>query len=206
MSNTNHQFYAKLLDIGLEEYEPNEVKLQKENNNHNCTIVIDMFRDCTIRAISKILGKPWKEVFQGIMDIGQSQQTFHLNYMVKTYLENNGYKEVRNIYDDEMTVGEFICRHKRVSDRLIVTSKDHVAAVEGGVLYDSPRCIEHADQFLLSRHNLTFRHFLVLLKMVSNDIQMFPLPLPNGTIFPLPSGGNMIARTGQKNPLVFVIK
>lgn len=105
------------------------------------------------------------------MDIGQSQQTFHLNYMVKTYLENHGYKEVRNIYDDGMTVGEFIYRHKRVSDRLIVTSKGHVAAVEGGVLYDSPRCIEHADQFLLSPLQ---SYFSPLFSFIENGVERYP--------------------------------
>lgn len=168
MSNANQQFYANLLGVGLEEYEPNEVKLQ--NSSMNDTIVIDMFRDCTIRAISKMLGKSWEEVFQDIMTIGLSEQTFHLNHMVKTYLENHGYKEVKNI-DTDITVGEFIYCHKRQSDQLIVTSKNHVAAVKGGVIYDSPRCIKYVDQFLLSRLQ---SYFSPLFCFIEDGVKRYP--------------------------------
>lgn len=95
-------------------------------------------QDCTVRAISKILGKSWDEVYISLCTYGLKYYDMpSANYVWGAYLMDKGYKRevIPNTCPQCYTVDDFANDHPKGSYILALTG--HVVAVFDGDYYDS---------------------------------------------------------------------
>ena len=94
--------------------------------------------DCTVRAITKTLGKDWETVYTGLTATGFMLSDMpSANHVWGAYLRKHGYK--RYLVDDKgediYTVKDF-CRDNPIG-RFVLAIQGHVVAVEDGNYFDS---------------------------------------------------------------------
>lgn len=94
--------------------------------------------DCTVRALSVALGKPWAEVYCDIADMGLELCDMpSANAVWGEYLRRCGFR--RHIIPDTCpacyTVEDFCIDHPKGT--FIVALSGHVVCVKDGVLYDT---------------------------------------------------------------------
>lgn len=99
----------------------------------------DQYGDCVIRALTKVLDKPWAEVFSDLVPIALEFQCMpnHKN-SYETYLKANGfeYHGVSNKKGTKRpTVDSFAKDHKE--GIYFVRVANHVVAVVDGCYYDT---------------------------------------------------------------------
>lgn len=94
--------------------------------------------DCVIRAICKLTGKEWDEVFVGVVAEGFKQKDMpSANNVWGRYLKDNGYKK-KNLPDtcpDCYTVKDFCNEHER--GKFLLATGSHVVTAEGGDYFDT---------------------------------------------------------------------
>lgn len=94
--------------------------------------------DCTIRAISKATGKPWRTVYSGICEEGyESCDMPSSNAVWGSYLRREGYKRyvIPNTCPDCYTIEDFCLDHPEGT--FILATGTHVVAVIDGDYYDT---------------------------------------------------------------------
>lgn len=94
--------------------------------------------DCTVRAICKLTGLEWMEVYLGICIEGAMLQAMpSTNFVWGSWLRERGYirKSLPDTCPDCLTVRKFCERHPR--GRYLLMLPMHVVAVESGNYYDS---------------------------------------------------------------------
>lgn len=88
--------------------------------------------DCTVRAISKAMGKTWDRVYMDLCLCGARYKDMpSSNYVWGSYLKDNGY--VRNVED--CTVSEFADNHPKGT--YLLALHGHVVACMNGTYYDT---------------------------------------------------------------------
>ena len=94
--------------------------------------------DCTIRAISKVEGKPWRAVYAGVCINGyESCDMPSSNAVWGAYLKENGFKRymLPNTCPDCYTITDFCRDHPKGA--YILGTGTHVVAVVNGDYYDT---------------------------------------------------------------------
>lgn len=90
--------------------------------------------DCTIRAMSKVLGQSWERTY---IDVCIKGLLLHdmpsANHIWGAYLEDKGYK--RHIVPNQCTVAEFADTHK--TGAYILAISGHVVACINGTYFDT---------------------------------------------------------------------
>lgn len=94
--------------------------------------------DCTVRAISKALGKEWGEVYTGLCLEGYKAGDMpSANHVWGAYLRRNGFR--RNVIPDDCpdcyTVSDFAADHPR--GMFVLALSGHVVYVQDGDWYDT---------------------------------------------------------------------
>lgn len=94
--------------------------------------------DCTVRAISKAIGKGWEDTYlalcvQGLIDCDMPSA----NAVWGNYLRKNGFR--RHIVPDTRPEGYSVADFAREHPRgiFILALSGHVVCVQDGVIYDS---------------------------------------------------------------------
>lgn len=94
--------------------------------------------DCTVRAISKVTGKPWEETYmdlclEGLMSCDMPSS----NHVWGEYLIKQGFRRhiIPNTCPRCYTVKDFARDHR--SGKFILALHGHVVAVEDGDYYDT---------------------------------------------------------------------
>lgn len=113
-------------------YQPNDKDLK------------DNYGDCVIRALTKVTGLGWMEVFTDMLSICTQYQALHNNQVVYTeYLKSKGFKYtgISNKKGTKRpTVKSFAKEHK--TGVYFVTVANHVVAVVDGQYFDTWDCGE----------------------------------------------------------------
>ncbi len=94
--------------------------------------------DCTVRAISKVLGLTWEEVYIDLCIRGLFRHDMpEVNSVWGGYLEESGYRKtlLPNVCPNCCTVVEF-CYNHPVGSFLVNTDR-HVVAIVDGNYYDT---------------------------------------------------------------------
>lgn len=90
--------------------------------------------DCTIRAISKALGKDWDATYWGLAVEGNFLHDMpSANAVWGSYLRRNGF--YRDLTPDGITVRQFADQHP--TGTYVLALSGHVVCVVDGVLYDT---------------------------------------------------------------------
>ena len=90
--------------------------------------------DCTVRALSKAMGKTWEETYVGLCLEGFVRGDMpSSNAIWGSYLRRYGYH--RELAPEDMTVAEFSDLHP--SGTYILALSGHVVCVVDDVLYDT---------------------------------------------------------------------
>ena len=135
-----YSFYQELLDIKMEEFNPNPYKTTSDDIKSN---------DCTIRSYCKLLHKSWLDVFDDITELCKNTGLmYNCSKITELYLLDNGYIEY-NIDEDIITVGEFMYKHK--SGKYILMTKNHCVCYIDGIWYDNKANLKNPDGFLLDK-------------------------------------------------------
>ena len=94
--------------------------------------------DCTVRAISKAMGKTWEDTYLLLAIKGlQMRDMPHSNAVWGAFLKSNGWKRsvIPNSCPDCYTVGDFALEHPHGS--YVLGTGTHAVAVVDGYVYDS---------------------------------------------------------------------
>ncbi len=94
--------------------------------------------DCTVRAISKALGKPWDEVYAGIALDGYILCDMpSANHVWGAYLRRNGWRRhlIPDDAPDDYTVADFAADHPQGT--YIMAISGHVVTIHNGCWYDT---------------------------------------------------------------------
>ena len=94
--------------------------------------------DCTVRAISKAIGKDWGETYLALAIEGYLECDMpSANAVWGAYLRREGYKRymIPDTCPDCYTVGRFADEHPRGT--YILALSGHVVCVQNGTIYDS---------------------------------------------------------------------
>lgn len=94
--------------------------------------------DCTVRAISKLLGKDWQDIFIDLMVQGLILCDMpSANHVWGSYLKSKGYcrNVIPNDFPDDYSVEDFCKDNPKGSFLLALPS--HVVAVKDGNFYDT---------------------------------------------------------------------
>lgn len=94
--------------------------------------------DCTVRAISKVLGESWEEIYVGLALEGYIKHDMpSANHVWGSYLKGRGFKRyiIPDTCPDCYTVEQFCKDHPQGTFLLALGS--HVVAVKDGDWYDS---------------------------------------------------------------------
>lgn len=106
------------------------------NYNHNPSAA--RVGDCVIRAIGKLTGKNWEEVYMNVCTYGLIAHDMpSSNSVWGRYLKENGYKRrpVPDTCPDCYTVQSFCADHPR--GKYLCALNGHVVAVSNGDYYDT---------------------------------------------------------------------
>lgn len=159
----NESFYAKMLDIRLDVFQPNPYSPSNPNNELK---LIDR-KDCVVRSICKLTGKKWDEVYCEYLHLAYDLKAmWHSNYVTAKYLERIGFRRCE--YVGRCTIGEFMYNHKE--GRYLVANKDHIVCYMDGVIYDSCGCLNYVDSFITSKLNVYFTEEIITEKNCSARI------------------------------------
>lgn len=103
---------------------------QPNSKDHNNEI-----GDCVIRAICKVSGKSWKEIFDALCTIARTRQSLP-NYsdVFSQYLESFGYKH--KIVKKKLTV-KYASLLSKSNKRLVMRCEGHLVAAVDGDYYDT---------------------------------------------------------------------
>lgn len=105
---------------------------------YNANPVARRAGDCTVRAISKITGKSWEQVYVGLCVCGFKYYDMpSSNYVWGIYLTDNGYSRhiIPNHCPNCYTVADFCTDHPR--GEYLLALSGHVVAVVDGDYYDT---------------------------------------------------------------------
>ena len=107
-------------------------------NSYNANPINKRVGDCTVRAISKITGQPWEDVYIGLAVKGYMLCDMpSANVVWGAYLKDKGF--TRNIIPDLCpacyTVEDFCKEHP--NGTFLLALQSHVVAVEDGDYYDT---------------------------------------------------------------------
>lgn len=94
--------------------------------------------DCTVRAISMALGKPWNDVYCDLCEVGLNLCDMpSANAVWGAYLRENGFQRfsLPNTCPDCYTVEEFCREHP--SGIYVLALSGHVVCVRNGDVFDS---------------------------------------------------------------------
>lgn len=94
--------------------------------------------DCSVRAISKALGKEWDDAYIGLCAEGLFYHDMpSSNYVWGMYLKRFGFtqKMIPSICPQCVTVAQFAKDHP--SGRYVVATQGHVVCIDSGDYYDS---------------------------------------------------------------------
>lgn len=90
--------------------------------------------DCTVRALSRALGRDWETIYVGLALQGFAMGDMpSANVVWGSYLRSNGF--IRRLCPDCGTVGDLADAHP--AGTYILALQNHVVCVEGGNIYDS---------------------------------------------------------------------
>lgn len=140
-----HNFYANLLGIKTEYYDPNP-KYSSLENSYRQNV-----NDCFVRALSKLLNKSWDEVFKDVAEIAfENKMMYNSVKCNEIYLDKFGFKYQEPIYRS-ISVGEFMYNHK--SGEYLIGNygsmrSTHIIAYINGTVYDIKKSIDRIDLFL----------------------------------------------------------
>ena len=102
----------------------------------------DVYGDCVMRALTKVIGKTWLEVFDEITPISREMQCpFNSKACYENYLNSNGFEYVgisNKKGTKRPTVKEFALKHREGVFYLNVAN--HCVAVVNGIYYDTWDC------------------------------------------------------------------
>lgn len=108
-------------------------------------------RDCAVRAVAIVIGKPYREVYDGINFVAKIERA-HKGKFPRSQSRNGVYRQTLNRYLENigwewiptMQFGKGCTTHMRKeelpSGSIIVRLSRHFAAVINGVLYDTYDC------------------------------------------------------------------
>lgn len=94
--------------------------------------------DCVIRAISKVLGKSWEQVYADLCRYGLDEYDMpSANHLWGKYMRDNGYYRsiVPDACPDCYTVRKFANDHRK--GRYLLALNGHVVALIDGNYYDT---------------------------------------------------------------------
>lgn len=96
--------------------------------------------DCSIRTLTKILGRGWKESFDELAAVAREEQCMPNTMLcIRKFLESRGFVYFRMENQGERrkkkTVKEFASEH-RIGKYILIT-KNHMLALIDGTYYDS---------------------------------------------------------------------
>lgn len=94
--------------------------------------------DCSVRAVSKAIGKDWTDSYIGLCSEGLIFRDMpSSNYVWGMYLKKYGFEEARieNVCPDCTTVSRFAKEHKK--GRYVLACQNHVVTVIDGDYFDS---------------------------------------------------------------------
>lgn len=133
------KFYLNLLGVKMKYYDPNPYANLHDDPEDR--------QDCVIRAISKILSKSWKEVYEDLSKIGL-ELGIPMNHSkaYTLYLSKYGYIDISDIlYEqkDVTTIGQFMNLYKNTIS--FVSDEFHAVAYIDGEIYDNKAHIDNFD-------------------------------------------------------------
>lgn len=94
--------------------------------------------DCTVRAISKLLGTTWEDTYLGLCLEGLEKLDMpSANYVWGSFLYKHGYRRhvIPDSCPDCFTIGDFCKRNP--SGSFLLATGSHVVAVVNGDYYDT---------------------------------------------------------------------
>ncbi len=105
--------------------------------SHNANPVNNTVGDCTVRAISKVLGQDWEQTYIDLCLFGYIMSDMpSANRVWGAYLRNKGYKRSLIPEDvDDYTVERFCREHPK--GEYILAISGHVVAVVNGYYFDT---------------------------------------------------------------------
>lgn len=106
--------------------------------NHNENPIRNRVGDCTVRAISKVLGQTWEKTYAGMAAEGYRLCDMpSANSVWGAYLRSKGFERhiIPNTCPDDYTVEDFCADHP--DGRYILALNSHVVAVINGDHYDT---------------------------------------------------------------------
>lgn len=144
--NSEHNLYS-LLGIRFETYDPNPFTQSRRPKDRRGNRVILNTGDCTIRALTKISGKTYDEIYAMLAKEGARRHqmmngTDTIGYVCKEF----GYSIYRFSSSDFIPFGTFMSVYKR--GKFVLMSRDHAFAYCDGVIYDL-KSMYYADMGLL---------------------------------------------------------
>ena len=102
--------------------------------NYNANPISRRGDDCTVRAISKVLGKSWEVIYMDLCVEGLLKYDVpSANHVWGAYLRKKGYR--REVCAEDCTVADFASQHAK--GRYILALYSHVVALIDGDYYDT---------------------------------------------------------------------
>lgn len=103
--------------------------------NYNANPISRRGDDCVVRAISKVMGKSWQEVYSDLCLYGLVMYDMpSSNLLWGQYLTDNGYQR-HPIQFKRYTVSEFANDHRK--GRYILALDGHIVACIDGIYFDT---------------------------------------------------------------------
>ena len=115
----------------------------------------NQFEDCVIRAITKVTGKTWLEVFDGLYEIARNHKCMPNNAICYgEYLLKHGFRYEPYEYNPFRinTVNKIVEKLSKYEECGVLITKDHAVAYEDGFYFDT---WDSGDQEVIGCYYLT---------------------------------------------------
>lgn len=158
-----YNFIADKLQIRRQIYNPNP----KQKETSGCDRA-----DCVIRALCKMSGKTWKQVFNTLSQISIRTCRIPLcKYVIEIFLQDYGWKALSEHYYKKkyQNIAMFMSDMKDSGMDFIILGGDHMCYYSQGVWYDNKYCFEFATSFLVCENFTVYMHDSGISKFIEYD-------------------------------------
>ena len=101
----------------------------------------DKLTDCSVRAVSKTLGKDWEDAYIGLCAVGHSHKDMPSSpYSIEIYMKENGFERMvlPSIFPRCITVKKF--SEDNAKGRYLLITENYIVALVDGDYFDIYDC------------------------------------------------------------------